>query len=128
MKAKTELAALPKSAQKVARQYAAAAGRRIRDNTSTLQLVNTGVGFGSALGAAAIDHKFRKGAESVARIGEPGSKFRPQVNATIALAATVAGVFGGKMLGKYAGTALAVGLGTGGPALYNWGRAKFDEP
>lgn len=126
MAAKTELAQLPKSAQKVARTYAGQAARSVRKKLAEEQIINAAVGYGATIAAAVVDDKFRKGIESEAKFGDPptdgSSKFRPPVNAVIGAALTAVGLLGPK---KYSATALAVGIGFGSPALYAFTRNQL---
>jgi hypothetical protein len=121
--AKTGIASLPKADQRVARSEMSRRTRALRIKYEQQQVLDSAVGLGSALGAAVIDHKFRKGAEGEARFGSAESKFRPQVNAVIATIALLAGASG--VFKKYSGTALAAGLGFGGPALYTFTRNQL---
>ncbi len=119
MATKSDLARLPKSSQKVARSAISKATGEVRKKLAEERVINTGLGYLAAGGAALIDDKFRTGIESEARFGQPGQRIRPPVNAVIAVGLTAVGLAGPK---KMQGAALATGLGFGAPALYAFTR------
>lgn len=115
---------LTKPAQKIARSYGSQIGSKIRKQVKETELINAGVGLGATLAGAFVDHKWRTGAESEARFGQPGAKFRPQVNAVIGAAGIVAGIMGvgGR---RYSSSVLSAGVGLASPALYNFTRRQL---
>ncbi len=123
------LQALSRLDRRVAKSEIGKRVRTVQERHAAQQLVNTGLGFAASVGAAVVDHKLAKGGDDVARLGSEDSRFRPPVNAVVALAAVGLAVLasGKASTRKYAGSALAVALGTGGPVAYNLTRDKLSE-
>lgn len=122
MAAKTGLAQLPKAERKIASSEVSKRTRKLRAEAAAQSLLNTTIALGSTVGAAVVDHKMRKGADSEARFGafDPAkpNKFRPPVNGVVGASALLLGIYGAMSKKKWAGSALAAGLGFATPAVY----------